>query len=181
MYFLMARNVPYDCHHRSNFGRQRGRQEQTMTKLVRRLIEIAALAGLLGAAGTSAMPFSRGSSPMPIQLDPVIALTGDVSTIVDHYSGASAMQPSCSDPSPGNRGCALPLGAFEIDIRIGAPTLPVTYTFGGSAFYLSGPAGAPTVQASVSCGGGQCVDSPTSGAKDIVSGQGYSSHAVACF
>jgi hypothetical protein len=151
-----------------------------MNNEVRNITMIAALAGLMGAAGTSAMPFSHGASPMPIHFDPVAALTSivDGSTVVDDYSGAPTMPPSCSD-TPGYSRCALPLGAFEIDHRMGAPALPVTYSHGGSAFYVSTAAAGSAVRASVSCGKGQCVDSPTFGAKDIISGQGYSSYNVA--
>jgi len=150
-----------------------------MKNAVRKMTLITALAGLVGAAGTSAMPFSHGSSPMPIQFDPVIALTGNGATLVDDYSGAAAVQPSCSDATPGTTGCALPLGALDIDTRIGAPTLPVTYSLGGSAFYVASAAAAPAVRASVSGAKGQSVDSPTFGAKDIVPGAAPSSYAVA--
>ena len=150
-----------------------------MKNAVRKMTVVTALAGLLAAAGTSAMPFSRGSSPMPIQFDPVIALTGNAPTLVDDYSGAPAVQPSCNDPSLGNSVCALPLGAFGIDAQIGAPALPVTQSVGGSAFYVASAAAAPAVRASASGAKGQSVDSPTFGAKEIVPGAATSSHAVA--
>lgn len=150
-----------------------------MNSAVRNMTLITALAGLVGAAGVSAMPFSRGASPMPILFDPVIALTGNAPTLVDDYSGAPALPPSCSDAPSGDGRCGLPLGAFDIDLGIGAPALPVTYSYGGSAFYVSAPAAGQAVRASASCAGGQCMGKPTFGVKDIVSGQGYSAHAVA--
>jgi len=150
-----------------------------MNNAVRNLTIITALAGLVGAAGTSAMPFSHGSSPMPIQFDPVISLTGNAPSIVDDYSGATAVQPSCSDATPGSTGCALPLGAFGIDARIGAPALPVTYSLGGSAFYVSPAAAAPVVRVSASGAKGQSVDSPTFAAKEIVAGPAVSANVVA--
>jgi|KBSMisStaDraftv2_1062788.scaffolds.fasta_scaffold225774_2 hypothetical protein len=150
-----------------------------MKNAVRKMTVITAFAGLLASAGTSAMPFGRGALPMPIQFDPVIALTGNGATLVDDYSGASAAQPSCSDPSPGNSSCALPLGALDIDTRIGAPALPVTYSLGGSAFYVASAAAAPAVRASVSGAKAQSVDSPTSAAKEIVAGPGNAAYAVA--
>jgi hypothetical protein len=142
-----------------------------MNNAVRNMTMITALAGLVGAAGVSALPLRV---PMPRQFDPVIALTGNAAAVVDDFSGAAAPQPSCNDTSPGNSSCALPLGALGIDARIGAPTLPVTYSLGGSAFYVS-----PAAAGSVSTAKGQGVDSPTSGAKEIVTGPGNAAYAVA--
>ena len=143
-----------------------------MNNAVRKMTLITALVGLVGATGVSALPMRV---PMPSQFDPVIALTGNAASVVDDFSGASAAQPSCSDSSPGNSGCALPLGALGIDTRIGAPALPVTHSVGGAAFYVL-PAAAGT---SVTDAKDKSVAGPTSGAAEIVPGPGNAAYAVA--
>jgi hypothetical protein len=152
-----------------------------MNKIVRGVIGIGVLASALGAGGASAIPFTADGIFFSGGFDTFGSGTSIVSglTFVDVNSGAAAMRPSCSGTSPGLGLCALPFGAFASDFQIGAPGIPMTYSFGGSTFVVpAGGYGTP-VRTSLSCTAGTCVDGLTFEATGIVSGPGYAPIAFA--
>ena len=152
-----------------------------MTHIVRRLIGIVALVGALGSGAASATPFPADGIFVSGGFDTFGSGTSIVSglTFVDVNSGAAAMRPSCSGTSPGFGLCALPFGAFASDFQIGAPGIPMTYSFGGSTFVVPAAGYGAPVRTSLSCAGGSCVDSLTFEATGVVSGPGYGPIAFA--
>jgi hypothetical protein len=146
-----------------------------MHKIVRRVIGIGVLVGALGAGGASAIPFTADGILFSGGFDSVGSGTSIVSglTFVDVNTGAAAMRPSCSGTSPGFGLCALPFGAFASDFLIGAPGVPMTYSFGGSTFFVPAAGFGTPVRTSLSCTSGTCVDSLTFEATGVVSGPGY--------
>ena len=152
-----------------------------MTNIVRRLIGIAALVGALGSGAASAIPFGLNGIFISGGFDSFGSGTSIVSelTFVDVNSGAAAMRPSCSGRSMGLGLCALPFGAFASDFQIGAPGVPMTYSFGGSTFSVPATGFGTPVRTSLSCAKGTCTDTLTFQATGVVSGPGYAPIAVA--
>ena len=152
-----------------------------MIKFARRVIGIGVLAGTLGVGVASATPFTAEGIFFSGGFDTFGTGTSIVSglTFVDVNSGAAAMRPSCSGTSPGFGLCALPFGAFASDFQIGAPGVPMTYSFGGSKFVVPAAGYGTPIRTSLSCAAGTCVDSLTFEATGVVSGPGYAPIAFA--